>query len=194
MLESTKLKISISQKLRIATKGHPRGMLGKTAWNKGKKSSEKTRERIRQARLKQICPTLGKHWKLSDETRRKISEGKTKEQIQKFIEMIKKQSGKNHYKWITDRSKVVGLQNRNNPEYKQWRMQVWLRDNFKCKIANPNCSGRIEAHHILPWRDYPELHYQLNNGITLCHAHHPRKKDDEAKLSPYFQSLVAEMK
>ena len=52
----------------------------------------------------------------------------------------------------------------------------------------------METHHILSWKDYPELHYQINNGITLCHAHHPRGKENEAKLSPYLQSLVAEMK
>src|SRR3990167_10689368 len=57
--------------------------------------------------------------------------------------------GEKHPRWIKDRSLVKGKQDRNNPEYKQWRQQVWLRDNFKCKIANPDCSGRIEAHHIL---------------------------------------------
>jgi len=60
------------------------------------------------------------------------------------------------------------------------------RDGWKCKIANADCDGKIEAHHILSWRDYPELRYQPNNGITLCHAHHPRKRVDEAKLLPYF--------
>jgi hypothetical protein len=75
--------------------------------------------------------------------------------------------------------------------YQDWRKQVWLRDNWKCKIANPNCKGRIEAHHILSWRDYPELRYQINNGITLCHAHHPRKYAEEKRLSPYFMELVS---
>lgn len=37
-----------------------------------------------------------------------------------------------------------------------------------------------------------KLRYDINNGITLCHAHHPRKRADEAKLSPYFKELVAE--
>lgn len=103
-------------------------------------------------------------------------------------------SGNRHPRWISDRTKLVKRQERNDVAYKDWRKQVWLRDNFTCKIANPDCSGRIEAHHILGWTAYPELRYQLNNGITLCHAHHPRKRADEAKLSPYFQKLVAEMK
>lgn len=103
--------------------------------------------------------------------------------------------GSKHYRWIKDRSQVKQYwKERNNPEYKQWRQKVWLRDNFKCKIANPDCKGRIEAHHILGWRDYPELRYQVNNGITLCHAHHPRKRAEEKRLSPYFQSLVSASK
>ena len=68
--------------------------------------------------------------------------------------------------------------------------RVWLRDNFKCKIADQNCKGRIEAHHILGWTAYPELRYQLNNGITLCHAHHPRKRAEEKRLIPTFNELL----
>jgi hypothetical protein len=52
-----------------------------------------------------------------------------------------------------------------------------------------------EVHHILSyilsWQNYPELCYQPNNGITLCRHHHPLKKVDVEKLSPYFQELVA---
>ena len=67
------------------------------------------------------------------------------------------------------------------------------RDGWSCRIADNNCNGKLEAHHILPWRDFVELRYQINNGITLCHFHHPRKREDVEKLSPYFQSMVAEM-
>ena len=50
--------------------------------------------------------------------------------------------------------------------------------------------GKLEAHHILSWSKFPELRYEVNNGITLCHFHHPRKRNDEMTLSPFFQSLV----
>ena len=80
---------------------------------------------------------------------------------------------------------------RRDSAYAGWRHEVWSRDGFKCKIADENCNGRIEAHHILGWTDYPELRYKVNNGITLCHAHHPRKRAEEKRLSPYFQSLVS---
>ena len=59
-----------------------------------------------------------------------------------------------------------------------------------CRIADNNCEGRMEALHILGWNAHPELRYEVNNGITLCHFHHPRKRNDEIRLSPYFQELV----
>lgn len=102
------------------------------------------------------------------------------------------QSGANRYNWIADRTKVIGRHNRNfhDPEYKQWRKRVWERDNYKCKITDSDCNGRIEAHHILRWKDFPKLRYEVNNGITLCHFHHPRKRTEEDRLIPTFLTAI----
>lgn len=103
------------------------------------------------------------------------------------------QKGEKHFRWIADRTQLKRFSKqgeRRTSAYFYWRKQVWERDNYKCKIANNDCDGRIEAHHILSWRDHAELRYQINNGITLCHFHHPRKRVDEERLSPYFQGLV----
>ena len=35
-----------------------------------------------------------------------------------------------------------------------------------------------------------KLRYEINNGITLCHAHHPRGRAKGKQLTPYFQELV----
>ncbi len=51
-------------------------------------------------------------------------------------------------------------------------------------------TGKVIAHHILGWSAYPELRYEINNGITLCHFHHPKKRIDEGRLIPIFQKLV----
>lgn len=83
------------------------------------------------------------------------------------------------------------INERSDSAYNEWRKQVWQRDNYKCRIGNNDCNGRLEAHHILGWKDHPELRYEVNNGITLCHAHHPRKRAEEKRLSPYFQELVS---
>lgn len=55
-------------------------------------------------------------------------------------------------------------------EYKNWRREVFKRDNYTCQICGGK--GRIEADHIKSWRDYPELRYDLNNGRTLCKSCH----------------------
>lgn len=99
--------------------------------------------------------------------------------------------GERSVHWKKDRSTLAKRQERDDGRYRDWRKSVWLRDNFKCRIASSDCCGRIEAHHILPWRDYPELRYELNNGITLCHAHHPIKRAEEKRLAPIFQELVS---
>src|SRR5258708_5610568 len=55
----------------------------------------------------------------------------------------------NHPRWIEDRSKVKTSDRLfHDPLAKQWRKEVLLRDNYKCKIADVNCKGRLEAHHI----------------------------------------------
>lgn len=102
-------------------------------------------------------------------------------------------SGEKNWRWIEDRTllkKYEGSEEKRNPAYKSFRKEVCDRDGWACRIADNNCDGRLEVHHILSWSKFPELRYAINNGITLCRFHHPRKRVDEMKLSPYFQSLV----
>lgn len=121
--------------------------------------------------------------------------GKSKKGTKKSVNWVEKMTGENNSRWIKDRTKLKNIadgtsKERGSPRYRDWRKRVWLRDNFACKIANPDCKGRLEAHHILCFSDYSELRYDVNNGITLCHAHHPRKRAEEKRLSPYFMELV----
>ena len=173
--------------------------LGKVAWNKGTKGIMKPNSgtfkkgHIPWTKGKKITTNTGRtHFKkgMVAVNKGKLAPWTTK----RNLETNHLRAGENHYKWKSDRTTLVKRQERNDMAYKEWRRQVWLRDNFKCKIGNPDCKGRLEAHHILGWSQYPELRYEINNGITLCHAHHPLKRSEEAELSPYFQQLVAEMK
>ena len=177
------------KKMSIAKKGKHYPLMSLAF--KGRKHSEKTRRKMSIAhKLNPIKFWLGKiftkeHKKkisisntgkvLSEETKRKISEG---------------HSGKNNYRWIKDRSILLKNQ-RNDPEYKQWVKKVKKRDNNICRINNKDCSGYCEVHHILNWSEYPELRYEVNNGITLCQAHHLRKRAEEKRLIPFFQELVS---
>jgi len=97
--------------------------------------------------------------------------------------------------WIKDRSLLQryndDAKDRRSSAYGAWRKGVKDRDNYKCRMETVECSGRIEVHHILGWTRYPELRYNINNGITLCHAHHPLKRAEEKRLIPFFQGLVS---
>lgn len=115
--------------------------------------------------------------KLSEETRNKMSNLRRGEKSSSYIK---------------DRTKLRGYnsEERRSSAYNIWRSEVYKRDNWKCKINNLDCKGRIEAHHILGFTAYPKLRYDINNGITLCHFHHPFKREDEIRLSPYFKELL----
>lgn len=80
---------------------------------------------------------------------------------------------------------------RNDSAYRGWVKLVKERDGKRCKIRGKDCDGRLEVHHILGWRQHPELRYEINNGITLCRVHHPRKRADENRLVSLFQGLVS---
>lgn len=114
--------------------------------------------------------------KHSPETRRKMS-GRVREKGPR---------------WIADRTKLKTARvHMYDSRYKYWMKGIKNRDGWRCKISNGSCSGRLEAHHILCWAEYPKHRYQLSNGITLCHAHHPRKRAEEKRLAPLFAELVS---
>lgn len=107
-------------------------------------------------------------------------------------ESVERMSGENNHRWIKDRNELKKSEDKRlDSAYMNWRRLVYKRDSFKCKINNSDCISQVEAHHILPWRDYIELRYDVNNGITLCKHHHPRKYSEEQRLSPYFKELIS---
>lgn len=59
--------------------------------------------------------------------------------------------------------------------YKNWRKKVFIRDNFTCQGKDCDTdSVYITAHHILSFANYPELRFDVNNGITLCKDCHSK--------------------
>lgn len=61
-------------------------------------------------------------------------------------------------------------------DYRKWRTLVYQRDGYTCQCCGAHShKGRtvdLNAHHIFNWSDYPELRYDIDNGITLCEDCH----------------------
>ena len=73
---------------------------------------------------------------------------------------------------IVVKNVIIKLENdnRDSNEYKQWRQQVYQRDNYKCVLCGSK--EKLNAHHIKSWKDYPALRYDISNGTTLCEKCH----------------------
>jgi len=56
---------------------------------------------------------------------------------------------------------------RHRKEYKEWRKLVYERDDYTCQCCGSR-GKKLNAHHINQFADYPELRYDVDNGITLC--------------------------
>lgn len=79
-------------------------------------------------------------------------------------------------------------------EYKEWRIRVYKRDGYRCKM--PNCysnSRDIAAHHIFPKKKYPEKQFDLDNGITLCRKCHEKTFGKEEQFIDALVRIVQKM-
>lgn len=80
-------------------------------------------------------------------------------------------TGKNHPKWITDRSKLkrsrFNNSFRNEGPIASWRKNIFERDDYTCQKCRIK-GKQLNAHHIKPWALFPDLRFEISNGITLC--------------------------
>jgi hypothetical protein len=70
--------------------------------------------------------------------------------------------GPTHWNW-----KHGKRRDRNNAASIAWRNSVYKRDDYTCL----NCGvrgGDVQAHHVTPFSESPELRYEVDNGVTLC--------------------------
>lgn len=80
------------------------------------------------------------------------------------------QSGENNPNW---KGGISGYRNRfmSTNEYKEWRIEVFGRDEYKCVCCGVN-SNTLEAHHVLPYASNEDMRTDVSNGVTMCRKHH----------------------
>ncbi|WP_429041430.1 NUMOD3 domain-containing DNA-binding protein [Bradyrhizobium elkanii] len=123
--------------------------------SRGSKMSEESRAKMRAAAKRRPSNRLGKKHTL--ETRQKISE-RTRERAVR---------GKDAPGYI-DGLGVERRGLRHTSELKRWRYDVYRRDGFACAHCGDDTGGNLNAHHIRPFADHPDLRFDVRNGITLC--------------------------
>ena len=60
------------------------------------------------------------------------------------------------------------------PEYLEWKMGVYHKDNHTCQHCNKT-PHVVYAHHIKSGTKYPESRYDVSNGVTLCYECHKKQ-------------------
>ena len=74
---------------------------------------------------------------------------------------------------------LEGQNGRRSGEYADWRKKVFERDDYTCQMCGKR-GGKLNAHHIKEYAKYPNLRYEVSNGVTLCEkchkgVHHGKK-------------------
>jgi 5-methylcytosine-specific restriction endonuclease McrA len=60
---------------------------------------------------------------------------------------------------------------RNSVGYSTWRNLVFERDNYTCQKCGIR-GGRLTAHHVKEFSDYPDFRMDVSNGQTICFKCH----------------------
>lgn len=99
--------------------------------------------------------------KFSEESRQKLSKARKG-----------KYTGKDNWNWKEDKTNPYQAE-RVSYKAKEWSKQVRKRDNNTCVKCGE--TKKLHAHHIKSFKEYPELRYDLDNGMTLCVSCHQKE-------------------
>lgn len=145
-------------------------------------SADRLKNMSEAAKKYNIKPPSRKGSKLSEEQRKKMS-----------IYLKGINSGGKQWNWkggISEKNKLI----RASFEYKQWREAVFKRDNWTCQKYGIK-GGILHPHHIKNFSEYPELRFEINNGITLSknahnefHKIHGRTKNNITQINNFIKT------
>ena len=93
----------------------------------------------------------------------------------KWSVLAKSQLGDKNSQWA-DGVSTENHRLRASKRWRAWRGSVFERDNWSCQTCGAR-SGHgasiiLHPHHIKPFAKYPELRFELSNGVTQCLSCH----------------------
>jgi len=82
------------------------------------------------------------------------------------------------------------------PEYREWRKNVYTKDNYVCQKCFQR-GGKINAHHIENYSSNKKLRLKISNGITLCscchkeyHSEYGKKNNNRCQLKEFLSTGI----
>ena len=165
-----------------------KGLRGaQVAWNKGIPMSE-------EAKQKMIAKKIGKKpWNYAGGKKcidcGGLVKNRSKATKRCWSCAKKNYRGENVYNWVG--GVVKRYADGEAFAIKKWAKSVYSKDHYTCAMCHKHCAKDIQAHHILSWKDAPELRLEINNGITLCFDCHLTTRGKEAYLAPLFYNVLA---
>ena len=190
------------------------------AWNKGMKMSEEFCKKLSKSQKGHIV-SLETRKKISDYNKRVGKKPPThdgmlgKHHTEKTKEIIRaKNKGKRYGVFTEEGRKKLSIYHSgdkcifwkggitklrakiyNSYEYKEWRKNVFIRDEYTCVLCKvKNGNGKeiyLQADHIKPFSLFPELRFNIDNGQTLCKNCHNKKTVEQMKIywsNQYFKN------
>lgn len=153
-----------------------KSLLGKPAWNKNRHIQTNDA-------LKKWFENGGTPWN-------KGLKGIHLSPQSEFKKGDKRIMGKNNYNWkggITNNNEKI----RKSIEYKQWAMDVYSRDKWRCQHCDKKCqTNNIIAHHLYYFSWIPETRLSLKNGATLCRSCHLKLHQSNSNLENIFYETI----
>lgn len=86
-------------------------------------------------------------------------------------------SGINSPQWNFNLSLKERIIGRKYPEYYEWRIKIYEKDNYTCQCCGDNKGHNLRAHHILNYSEHKDIRLDIKNGITLCNICHKNFHD-----------------